>query len=139
MIPFILKAVIGITLLWLFIVLIIRYVSPKDVICKGRKIRIYVDGELNREATITGVCSDYVTVYEKLPLPVHYRGNFYAIGRMSDGHTIMFLGKKKLYTLMRFTELIRKIANIPEYMNQLPKEDQDPETVDVEEEVEDEL
>lgn len=34
---------------------------------------------------------------------------------MTDGHKVMFLGKRKLYLLMRFVEAFRKIARIPEF------------------------
>lgn len=116
----------------------IRHISPIDIIRKGRCTRVYVDGKFNREATITSITPAYLTVYDKLPLPIHYRGRFYATGRMSDGHTIMFLGKRKLYILMRFVEFIRIISRIPEFTDQMPVEDSDKKQ-QPEEEVEDEL
>lgn len=122
----------------LAIMLFIHYLYPVDIIRKGRKVSVYVDGKFNREATISGISPDYLLVYEKLPLPINYRGKFFASGRMSDGHTIMFLGEKRLYILMRFAELFRKIANAPEYEAQMPVEGDDISS-EPGEEVEDEL
>lgn len=59
--------------------------------------------------------SNAADLHNKFPLPLHYRGKFYAVGRMTDGHKVMFLGKRKLYLLMRFVEAFRKIARIPEF------------------------
>lgn len=120
--------------IWLFM----YDLCPVDIIRKGRKVNIYVDGKLNREATISGIAPGYLYVYDKFPLPIHYRGKFYASGCMSDGHSVLFLGKKKYYILMRFIEFFRKIADIPLYADQMPVEDPDV-TNEPEEEVEDEL
>lgn len=129
-------ASLGIALLaiWLFI----HELYPVDIIRKGRKVSIYVDGKFNREATISGIASGYLFVYDRLPLPIHYRGKFYASGCMSDGHSILFLGKKKLYILMRFAEFFRKLANTPVCADQMPIEDPEV-TNEAGEEVEDEL
>ena len=66
-------------------------------------------------ATITSIENGCIYVYDKFPLPLHYRGKFYAVGRMTDGHKVLFLGKRKFYLLMRFVEAFRKIARIPEF------------------------
>jgi hypothetical protein len=129
-------ASVAIALLAIF--LFIHELYPVDIIRKGRKVNIYVDGKFNREATISGIASGYLFVYERLPLPIHYRGKFYASGCMSDGHTILYLGKKKLYLLMRLAYFFRKIANTPVYADQMPIEDPDA-TNEPREEVEDEL
>jgi hypothetical protein len=57
---------------------------------------------------------------------------------MSDGHTLMYLGKKKLYILMRFVELFRRIARTPEYLDNTPEDQGNSEVMeDPKEEVED--
>ena len=88
---------------------------PYDPITPGKSITVYLDGKFNRVATITSIENGCIYVYDKFPLPLHYRGKFYAVGRMTDGHKVMFLGKRKLYLLMRFVEDFRKIARIPEF------------------------
>lgn len=88
---------------------------PYDPITPGKSITVYLDGRFNRVATITSIENGCIYVYDKFPLPLHYRGKFYAVGRMTDGHKVMFLGKRKLYLLMRFVEAFRKIARIPEF------------------------
>lgn len=118
MIPSGIIIMVSIALICLAIMLFHSYIHPVDPVRKGNKTNVYIDGAFNRTATITDIKPGYLTVYDKLPLPIHYRGKFYAVGRMSDGHTVMFLGKKKLYLLMRFAELIRKIVRTPEYLDQ---------------------
>lgn len=118
MIPSGIIIMVSIALICLAIMLFHSYIYPVYPVKKGNKTNVYIDGAFNRTATITDIKPDYLTVYDKLPLPIHYRGKFYAVGRMSDGHTVMFLGKKKLYLLMRFAELIRKIMRTPEYLDQ---------------------
>lgn len=118
MIPSGIIIMVSIALICLAIMLFHSYIYPVDPVRKGNKTNVYIDGAFNRTATITDIKTGYLTVYDKLPLPIHYRGKFYAVGRMSDGHTVMFLGKKKLYLLMRFAELIRKIVRTPEYLDQ---------------------
>lgn len=88
---------------------------PYDPITPGKSITVYLDGKFNRVATITSIENGCIYVYDKLPLPLHYRGKFYAVGRMTDGHKVMFLGKRRFYLLMRFVEAFRKIARIPEF------------------------
>lgn len=111
--------IVGVLVVILVTMFMIYRVYPVDVLAKDVEVNIYLDGKYNRTATITDVRRDFLTVYERLPLPIHYRGKFYATGRMSDGHTLMFLGRKKFYFLMRFAELIRKLVHTPEYQEQL--------------------
>ena len=56
---------------------------------------------------------------------------------MSDGHTLMYLGKRRLYVLMRFVELFRKIARTPEYLDNTPEDQENIEAMDPKGEVED--
>lgn len=116
----------------------IHKLYPKDPIQKGQKVNIYQDCIYNRTATVTGLSRDRLVIYDALPLPVHYRGKFYSIGYTSDGFTLLFLGRKRLYFLARMAELIRKIVHTPEYLDNTPDEDEKTETKPGEE-VEDEL
>lgn len=134
------------TVVYIILVLVILFVSmrhihklyPEDPIKKGEKVNIYQDGIYNRTATVTGLSCDRLVIYDALPLPVHYRGKFYSIGYTSDGVTLLFLGRKRLYFLARMAELIRKIVHTPEYLDKTPDEDEETETKSGEE-VEDEL
>lgn len=121
--------------------LIMHYANlflPKDPVEPGKEAHIYLDGRYNRTATINRIEGDCIYLYGKFPVPLHYRGKFYSVGKMSDGHTLMYLGKRKLYILMRFVELFRKIARTPEYLDNTPDEDEKTETKPGEE-VEDEV
>jgi hypothetical protein len=120
--------------------LIMHYANlflPKDPVKPGKEAHIYLDGRYNRTATINRIEGDCIYLYGKFPVPLHYRGKFYAVGKMSDGHTLMYLGKRRLYILMRFVELFRKIARTPEYLDNTPVEQEGTEAVSSKEEVED--
>lgn len=120
--------------------LIMHYANlflPKDPVKPGKEAHIYLDGRYNRTATINRIEGDCTYLYGKFPVPLHYRGKFYAVGKMSDGHTLMYLGKRRLYILMRFVELFRKIARTPEYLDNTPVEQEGTEAVSSKEEVED--
>jgi len=115
--------------------LIMHYANsflPKDPVKPGKEVHIYLDGRYNRTATINRIERECIYLYGRFPVPLHYRGKFYAVGKMSDGHTLMYLGKRKLYILMRFVELFRKISCIPEYLDNTPA---DQENMDSKEEV----
>lgn len=128
--------IVGVLVVTLFAMFVVYRVYPIDILAKDVEVNIYLDGKYNRTATITDVRRAFLTVYERLPLPIDYRGKFYATGRMSDGHTLMFLRRKKLYFLMRFAELIRKLVHTPEYQEQLLETQESTEPM---EEAEDEL
>lgn len=121
--------------------LIMHYANlflPKDPVKPGKKAHIYMDGRYNRTATVSRIEEDCIYLYDKFPVPLHYRGKFYSVGKMSDGHTLMYLGKKKLYILMRFVELFRRIARTPEYLDNTPEDQKNSEVMeDPKEEVED--
>lgn len=111
---------------------------PLDPLAEGKKVHIYQDGRYNRTATITGLTSGKLVIYDVLPLPIHYRGKFYSVGYTSDGFSLMFIGRKRLFFLAKLAELIRKIANTPEHQGDLPSESQE-ETTEPMEGVEDEV
>jgi hypothetical protein len=95
---------------------------PLDPVKVGKKVNIYQDNAYNRTATVTGLFRDRVVIYDVLPLPIHYRGRFYSVGYTSDGFSLIFISRKKLFFLARLTELIRKIVSTPEYQDNLPGE-----------------
>ena len=109
-----------ITGLLIVILIALRFVYriyPECPLKVGEQVNIYIDNRYNRTATISHNLSGVVVIYDKLNLPVHYRGRFYALGYTDDGHTLMFVGRKRLYFLARLAELIRKIAGTPEYQD----------------------
>ncbi|MDH6308008.1 hypothetical protein M2451_002527 [Dysgonomonas sp. PFB1-18] len=135
-----------ITAIYIIIAIVVLYIAlrlihkiyPLDPVTVGKTINIYQDNTYNRTATVTGLHSDRVVIYDVLPLPVHYRGRFYSVGYTSDGYSLMFIGRKKLYFLARLAELIRKIANTPEYQGDLLGESAE-ETTEPVEGVDDEM
>lgn len=112
---------------------------PVDPIETGREIDIYQNGYHNRTATITRLTPNQVVIYDVLPLPIHYRGKFYSVGYTSDGSTLMYIGKKKLFRLARMAEMVRKVVSTPEYPDYLPGENSTEETTESVEEVENEM
>lgn len=91
---------------------------PEKPLKAGDSVDIFMDGRYNRTAVISNIHPGYIVIYDKLPLPVCFRGKFYSVGYMNDGHSLMFIGRKRLYFLARMAELIRKIAGTPEYQDQ---------------------
>lgn len=90
---------------------------PLDPVRNGQQVHIYQDGRYDRTATITGLFRDRIVIYDILPLPIHYRGKFYSVGYDSNGVKLLFLGRKKLFFLARMAELIRKVVNKPDYID----------------------
>lgn len=82
---------------------------------KGDKADIFINGKYNRTATISNVVVDGVYVYEKLKLPLSYRGRFYAIGVDAvDNSTLIYIlhGKHRCFRYIRLAEFIRKVFNV---------------------------
>lgn len=101
--------VAAIVYLWGYLV---NLVLPKRYSAVGDKVHIFLGGVYNREATITGISQESVTIYDTLPLPLGYRGKFYAIGYDRDGIEFWFLADKSLYWLVPFVERIRKAYKV---------------------------
>lgn len=108
-------AIIGIVLAVLFVVLLVilwgflvNLMLPKRYSAVGEKVSIFLDGVYNRDATITGIGQEKVVIYERLPLPVAYRGKFYAVGCDRDGIELWYMADKRLYWLVPYAERIRK-------------------------------
>ena len=127
-------AIIGIVLAVLFVVLLVflwgflvNLMLPKRYSAVGEKVSIFLDGVYNRDATITGIGQEKVVIYERLPLPVAYRGKFYAVGCDRDGIELWYMADKRLYWLVPYAERIRKrykLIDCP--FNFVPQEEQLP-------------
>lgn len=86
---------------------------PADRLKKGDKVGVFLDGKYNRTATITGITQGGITIYDKLPLPVDYRGKFYAIGvDRNDGSKLVYIKNRKFYKFIRAAEFVRKAFSV---------------------------
>lgn len=108
-------AIIGVVLAVLLVLALVYFwgflvnlAFPKRYSAVGDKMSIFLDGVYNRDATITGIGQEKVVIYETLPLPVAYRGRFYAVGCDRDGVEMWYLADKRLYWLVPYAERIRK-------------------------------
>lgn len=90
---------------WGFLVNCVLPFRPSAV---GDKVHIFLGGVYNREATITSIGQESVTIYDTLPLPLGYRAKFYAVGYDRDGVEFWYMADKRLYWLVPFAEKIRK-------------------------------
>ncbi len=93
--------------LGLFFGAIVERLLPCEPIQVGDKVEIFTDGVWNRTATISGVTSDRLFIYETLPLPLSYRGKFYAVGTDIDGVEFWYLRDKHRNVLVPFAEAVR--------------------------------
>ena len=108
-------AIIGIVLAVLFVVLLVilwgflvNLMLPKRYSAIGEKVSIFLDGVYNRDATISGIGQEKIVLYDRLPLPIAYRGKFYAVGCDRDGIELWYMADKRLYWLVPYAERIRK-------------------------------
>lgn len=94
---------------------------PGDPIRLNDKAEIFLNGKYNRKATITDISADKVVIYGKVPLPVDYRGKFYAVGvDTSDGSKLIYLKNKKYYRHVKAAEIIRKAFSVLDDDQMLP-------------------
>lgn len=100
---------------------------PKDDIQQGDKVHIYLNGKLNRTASLSRVGVDSVCIYDTVKLPLNYRGRFYGMGiDTNDGSKVIYITKHRYFRLIRIAELIRKVFGlldddsnlIPDYSEQ---------------------
>lgn len=86
---------------------------PKDEIQQGDKVHIYLNGKLNRTATLSRVGIDSVYIYDTVKLPLNYRGRFYGMGiDANDGSKVIYIAKHSYFRLIRIAELIRKVFGL---------------------------
>ena len=110
--------IIIIALAMIAIWILLRFVHklyPNEPVRVGDMIDIYMDGHHDRTAYVSGVEPGYIVIYDKLHLPVSFRGRFYSVGYMEDGYALMFISRRRLFFLATIAELIRRIAGTPEY------------------------
>lgn len=82
-------------------------------------MHVYINGEYDRHATITGVHDDSVRIYGSVSLPVDYRGSFYAIGKDSVGAKLVYVKYRRRYRFVKLFELLRKFFSVEEDEEQL--------------------
>ncbi len=126
------REMIGETLMKLF---------PKKDLGDSKGVHIYLDGEYNRTASISSVSGDILRIYGNVPLPINYRGRFYATGiDRNDGSKLVYVACHKHYKFVRVAELIRIVFSVCNDEEQLPDDEhKDSETEIEEKEVEDEV
>lgn len=93
----------------------IHKIYPIQQMACGNKVKIYLNGFYNRTATISRNLPGGIVIYDKIMLPVHYRGRFYTIGYMDDGNKVMVVRSVGMAYLAFFAEIARKISNTPEF------------------------
>ena len=104
---------------------------PVERLKNGDKVDVFLDGKYNRTATITGVTSGSMLIYDRLPLPVDYRGTFYATGvDQNDGSKLVYVKTRKHYKLVRAAELVQKVFNVLDDAENLVPVTEDPLVVD---------
>lgn len=98
---------------------------PKDYLKVGDMVDIYLNGEPNRRATITQIDESYFCIYNSVPLPIAYRGRFYATGICEDecGSRTIYVKNSKYYKFVRVAEAVRKAFNLIEDRDNLSYED----------------
>lgn len=88
---------------------------PQATLQKGDKAVIFLNGRYNRTATISSIEVDSVCIYDKVKLPLDYRGRFYGCAiDTNDGSRIVFLKYRRHYRLVRLAEYIRKCFRVIE-------------------------
>lgn len=98
-----------------------RSMFPKQRMRRGSKVYIYMDGQCNRCATITGITGDGIIIYGRIAVPVSYRGRFYATGYDAmDGSRFTYVMCRRHYWLVKLAEFLRKWFGWPEEEGQLP-------------------
>lgn len=84
---------------------------PVERLKKGDKVDVFLDGKHNRTATITGITSSSLLIYDRLPLPVDYRGTFYATGvDQNDGSKLVYVKNRKHFKFVRAAELVKNLV-----------------------------
>ena len=97
--------IIALAMIAIWILLRFAYkLYPNEPIRVGDMIDIYVDGHHDRSAYVSAVEPGYIVIYDKLHLPVSFRGKFYSAGYMEDGHALMFIGRRRLLFLPHIPE-----------------------------------
>ena len=97
---------------------------PVERLKKGDKVDVFLNGKHNRTATITGITSSSFLIYDRLPLPVDYRGTFYATGvDQNYGSKLVYVKNRKHFKFVRAAELVKKVFNVLDDAENLVPED----------------
>ena len=113
---------------------------PADNMKQGDVMYIYLNNEYNRKATISKVEENRVFIYDKLPLPLSYRGKFYAVGvDVSDNSRFLYMRKRRYIIPCRIVERFRKSIGLDQYLNNLPVSEVEEAEDNEEKEAEDEV
>lgn len=97
---------------------------PADNMKQGDVVHIYLNNEYNRKATISKVEDRRIFIYDKLPLPVSYRGKFYAVGvDVSDNARFLYMRKRRYIIPCRIVERFRRCIGLDQYLDNLPVSD----------------
>lgn len=81
----------------------------------GEKVVVFMDRSYNRTATISKNIVDGVVIYDKMLLPVNYRGTFYAVGYTDDRHKLIYVTHRRYIYLALYAELERKLFGCKGY------------------------
>lgn len=112
---------------------------PADNMKQGDVMYIYLNNEYNRKATISKVEENRVFIYDKLPLPLSYRGKFYAVGvDVSDNSRFLYMRKRSIIPC-RIVERFRKSIGLDQYLDNLPVSEVEETEDNEEKEAEDEV
>lgn len=113
---------------------------PADNMKKGDVMHIYLNNEYNRKATISKVEENRIIIYDKLPLPLSYRGKFYAVGvDMSDNTRFIYVRKRRYIIPCRIVERFRISIGLDQYLDNLPVSEDEENYNNEEKEAEDEV
>ena len=84
---------------------------PKKRMRRGSKVCIYIDGQFNRCATITGITGDSIIFYGRIFAPLSFRGRFYATGiDMIDGSRFVYVMCRRHYWLVRIADFFAQMV-----------------------------
>lgn len=92
---------------------------PRHVLKQGDSVHVYINGDYNRTARIDKVDDGNLYVYISVPLPIGFRGRFYATGVDSNGNKLVYIAYHKHYKFMRAAEAVRKFFNVCDDEEQL--------------------
>lgn len=96
-------------------------IFPKEPLKAGDKVAVFLDGKHNRTATISRIHTDKIFIYDRVALPVDYRGKFYARGvDTNDGSKLIYLAHRKHFRFVRAAELVRYIFNVQDDEDMMP-------------------
>lgn len=99
--------------------LVVRF-FPRSYAKQGDKIHIYLNGDYNRTATVCQVASNRFYIYDKVPIPIGYRGRFFSVIKENNVR-ILCMKDRKHYRLVAPYMFARWLFAIPDDENQLPE------------------